>query len=103
MKYFPMETVLKCACANVPECYTFTFFFLLFFWFLFFGLTTTGTAAMRHKFGWNRLNRGPPARKALLKSMVIAMVKHERIVTTLAKAKELRRSTDKVTTHLPDF
>lgn len=33
-------------------------------------------------------------RRALLKNLATALVKHERIVTTLAKAKELRRVGD---------
>ena len=64
---------------------------------VFFSVTTVlDSQAMRHRLGWNRLNRDPRHRKALLKNMVIAMIKHERIMTTLPKAKELRRSSDKV-------
>lgn len=35
-------------------------------------------------------------RRALLKNLATALIKHERIVTTLPKAKELRRVGDKV-------
>ena len=48
--------------------------------------------------GWNRLNRNPKARKAMLRNLVMALVKHERIMTTLPRAKELRRTGDKVLT-----
>lgn len=54
------------------------------------------TFEMRHRHGYNRLGRDPLHRRALLKNMAIALVKHERIVTTLAKAKEIRRTGDKV-------
>ncbi len=51
---------------------------------------------MRHGFAFRKLGRSLRHRRALLKNMAIALVKHERIVTTLAKAKEMRRVGDKV-------
>ena len=42
------------------------------------------------------MGRDTVHRRALLKNLATALVKHERIVTTLAKAKELRRVGDKV-------
>lgn len=51
---------------------------------------------MRHRHGYKKLGRDSIHRRALLKNLAIALVKHERIVTTLAKAKELRRTGDKV-------
>ena len=45
---------------------------------------------------FRRLSRDPQHRRALLKNMATALVKHERIMTTLAKGKELRRVTDRV-------
>lgn len=41
---------------------------------------------MKHKIGFNRLGRKASSRKALLKNMVSSLFKHERIVTTHAKA-----------------
>ena len=48
---------------------------------------------------YRKLNRSRLHRKALLKNLAIALVKHERIVTTLAKAKEMRRVADRVCCH----
>jgi len=53
---------------------------------------------MRHQKRSRRLSRTTSERKALLKSLVTAILKRQRITTTLAKAKEARRLTDKVIT-----
>ena len=45
-----------------------------------------------------RLNRTASHRKALFANMVCALIKHEQIVTTLPKAKELRRIADRAIT-----
>ncbi len=46
---------------------------------------------MRHRCAHRKLNRTSSHRKALFKNMAIALLKHETIVTTLPKAKELRK------------
>ncbi len=46
---------------------------------------------MRHRNSGRQLSRNSSARKALFKSMTIALVSREMIRTTLPKAKELRR------------
>ena len=51
---------------------------------------------MRHGWKFRKLGRDTVHRRALLKNLATALVKHERIVTTLAKAKELRRVGDRV-------
>ncbi len=46
---------------------------------------------MRHRNSGRQLSRNSSARKALFKSMAIALMSREMIRTTLPKAKELRR------------
>ncbi|HWQ94614.1 MAG TPA: 50S ribosomal protein L17 [Gammaproteobacteria bacterium] len=46
---------------------------------------------MRHHNSGRQLSRNSSHRKALLKSMAVALMRHEIIKTTLPKAKELRR------------
>jgi len=46
---------------------------------------------MFHRKSHRRLNRTVSHRKALFANMMAALIKHEQIVTTLPKAKELRR------------
>ncbi len=53
---------------------------------------------MRHRKGPRKLNRTSSHRKAMLANMASALVKHEQIVTTLPKAKELRSVVDKLVT-----
>jgi large subunit ribosomal protein L17 len=53
---------------------------------------------MRHRKTGRKLNRTPTHRSALLSSLASALIKHEQIVTTLPKAKELRRVTDRLIT-----
>ena len=51
---------------------------------------------MRHLKTGRRLNRTPSHRWAMLRNMVTALLRHERIETTDPKAKELRRWADRV-------
>ena len=46
---------------------------------------------MRHGNIGRQLSRNSSQRRALMKSLVISLLKHKRIKTTVAKAKELRR------------
>ena len=51
---------------------------------------------MRHLVSGRKLNRSGAHRKALLRNLVTALIRHERIRTTDAKAKELRRFADRL-------
>ena len=53
---------------------------------------------MRHRRAGRKLNKTPSHRKAMFANMAAALVKHEQIVTTLPKAKELRRVVDRLIT-----
>jgi large subunit ribosomal protein L17 len=53
---------------------------------------------MRHRKGGRKLNRTATHRAGLLTSLATALFKHEQIVTTLPKAKELRRVADRLVT-----
>lgn len=53
---------------------------------------------MRHANRRGKLDRTAAERKALLRSLVIALLKSQRITTTLAKAKEARRLAEKIIT-----
>ena len=53
---------------------------------------------MRHKLSNRKLNRTSEHRKALIKNMLNALIKHEQIETTLPKAKELKVAIDKIIT-----
>ncbi|KHK90523.1 50S ribosomal protein L17 [Novosphingobium malaysiense] len=53
---------------------------------------------MRHKYGQRKLQRTSSHRAALLRNMAAALIKHEQIQTTTAKAKELRPYVEKLIT-----
>ena len=53
---------------------------------------------MRHKINGRKLNRSSAHRKALFKNLAAALIEHEQITTTLAKAKELRKFIEKIIT-----
>lgn len=53
---------------------------------------------MKHKIGFNALSRRAGHRKALIRNMVISLFKYERIKTTKAKAREVRRIAEKLIT-----
>lgn len=53
---------------------------------------------MRHAIAQRKLGRSPGHRKALLRNMMNALVRSERIETTVAKAKEVRRLAERLIT-----
>jgi large subunit ribosomal protein L17 len=53
---------------------------------------------MRHRNAFRKLNRTATHRSALFASLASALIKHEQIVTTLPKAKDLRRVADRLIT-----
>ncbi|WP_414473944.1 50S ribosomal protein L17 [Microvirga sp. M2] len=53
---------------------------------------------MRHGFSGRRFNRTSEHRKAMFANMAAALIKHEQIVTTLPKAKDLRPVVEKLIT-----
>ena len=53
---------------------------------------------MRHKVGGRKLQRTSAHRAALFRNLSAALIKHEQITTTLAKAKELRPYVEKLVT-----
>ncbi|RKX78939.1 MAG: 50S ribosomal protein L17 [Spirochaetes bacterium] len=53
---------------------------------------------MHNRKGFNRLGRKASHRKALHRNMVTSLIKYERIETTQAKAKEIRRTAEKLVT-----
>ncbi|MDD2231836.1 MAG: 50S ribosomal protein L17 [Sphaerochaetaceae bacterium] len=53
---------------------------------------------MKHKIGFNALSRKASQRKALERNLVTSLFRHERIETTSAKAKEVRKMAEKMIT-----
>ena len=53
---------------------------------------------MRHRVGGRKLQRTSAHRAALFRNMAAALIKHEQITTTVAKAKELRPYVEKLIT-----
>jgi large subunit ribosomal protein L17 len=53
---------------------------------------------MRHGFRGRRFNRTVEHRKAMFSNMSVALIKHEQIITTLPKAKDLRPVVEKLIT-----
>src|SRR6185369_12960088 len=58
----------------------------------------SGVFEMRHRNSGRKLNRTASHRSALFAALANALIKHEQIVTTLPKAKELRRVADRLIT-----
>ena len=53
---------------------------------------------MRHKVAGSNFNRTANQRKALLRGLVSSLIEHQRIETTLAKAKAIKGITEKMVT-----
>lgn len=53
---------------------------------------------MRHKIKQRKLGRTTAHRKAMMANMAASLIKHEQIITTLPKAKELRPFVEKLIT-----
>jgi len=53
---------------------------------------------MRHRKAGKKLNRNSSHRRAMFRNLVMALIRHERIITTLAKAKALRPIVEKLIT-----
>ena len=53
---------------------------------------------MRHRKKWRGLSRSRSHRRAMLRNMATSLLRHERITTTTAKAKELRPYVERLVT-----
>ena len=53
---------------------------------------------MRHNKKFNHLSRTAPHRAAMLSNMACSLIKHKRITTTLAKAKDLKQYVERLIT-----
>ncbi len=53
---------------------------------------------MRHKHGYRKLGVDGAHRKAMLRNLATSLITHERIETTVPRAKELRRVVEKMIT-----
>lgn len=53
---------------------------------------------MRHKKAFRKFSRTPAHRRAMFRNLATSLVLHDRIETTLPKAKELKRIVDKLVT-----
>ena len=54
---------------------------------------------MRHKLSGRKFSRTSAHRQAMFKNMSVSLIEHELIKTTLAKAKDLRRGVEPLSTH----
>mgnify|MGYP000237317953 CR=1 FL=1 len=54
---------------------------------------------MRHRKNFNKLSRPSSHRLSMLRNLAVSLIKHERIITTVQKAKEARRVVDRLITY----
>lgn len=53
---------------------------------------------MKHRVAGKKLGRTSTHRIAMERNLIVSVIKHERVVTTLARAKAMRRSVDRIIT-----
>ena len=53
---------------------------------------------MRHRMASKRMGRSTSHRRAMRRNFICSVIKHERVVTTVARAKAMRRTVEKVIT-----
>lgn len=53
---------------------------------------------MRHRKSYSKFGRSPSHRRALMRNLATSLLAHEKVETTLAKAKDLRRVTERLIT-----
>ena len=53
---------------------------------------------MRHRVVGKKLGRSPSHRRAMTRNFICSVIKHERVVTTVEKAKGMRRQLEKMIT-----
>lgn len=53
---------------------------------------------MRHRIAGKKLGRTTTHRLAMERNMIVSVIKHERVVTTVTKAKAMRRNVDRMIT-----
>ena len=53
---------------------------------------------MRHRYAKKKMNRSSSHRTAMRSNFICSVIKHERVVTTLARAKAVRRNVEKMIT-----
>ena len=58
---------------------------------------------MRHRKIGKHFNRTPAHKKSMMYNMIKSLIRHERIITTLSKAKELRRYVEPVITLAKEY
>jgi large subunit ribosomal protein L17 len=54
---------------------------------------------MRHRKNFNKLSRPSSHRLSMLRNLAVSLIKHERIITTVQKAKEARRIAERLITY----
>ena len=53
---------------------------------------------MRHRIAGKKLNRSSSHRAAMMRNFICSVIKHERVITTVEKAKMMQRNVEKMVT-----